>query len=56
MSDYQDMCDMFGLSAADPEAIDKMLSMIHEDDDEDNYDPCEDCTCDDPTNCPKDDA
>ena len=53
MSDYQDMCDMFGLSAGDPDAIDKMLSMFAE---EDDYDPCDDCTCDDPTNCPKDDA
>ncbi len=54
MSDYQDMCDMFGFSAGDPDAIDKMISMCAGD--EDDYDPCDDCTCDDPANCPKDDA
>ena len=57
MSDYQDMCEMFGLSAGDPDAIDKIIAMCAEDPYEDEFhlseDPCDDCTCDDPNNCPK---
>jgi|TARA_Y100000385_G_C12567366_1_gene414822 hypothetical protein len=35
-SEFTELCDMYGLSPGDPEAIDKLIHFIGESDDEDD--------------------
>jgi|APSaa5957512622_1039677.scaffolds.fasta_scaffold115352_3 hypothetical protein len=34
MSDFSDLCSSYGLSPGDPEAIDKLIHLMHEDEDD----------------------
>jgi len=36
MSDFSDLCSSYGLSPGDPEAIDKLIHLMHEDDDDED--------------------
>ena len=50
MSDFTWLCENYGLSAGDPEAIDKLIDMFAGEDDEDWCYECDDeilfCECD----------